>query len=335
MILVTGGTGLVGSHLLIHLIQNGSSVKAIYRKGSLLDRVEKVFNYYHKNGTELFQKIEWVEADLNDIPALESAFNKIEYVYHAAAFISFDPKQYNLLLKTNAQGTANIVNLCIANSIKKLCYVSTIGTIGKSLNGTIASEENEWNDQYANVYALAKYEAEMEVWRGTQEGIPAVMVNPGVIIGPGFWNTGSGALFTTANKGYKFYPPGGTGFVTVHDVVRIMVALMDSQIQNERFITVAKNLTFNEILQKVTKPLNKPQPKIQLKYWQLEILRIGDLIRSIITGKKRSLTKKSIHSMKHRDTYSNDKIKEFINFEFESLDPTIDFSSSHFLKENH
>lgn len=334
MVLVTGGTGLVGSHLLAHLIQNGTSVKAIYRKGSLLDRVEKVFNYYHENGSKLFQKIEWVEADLNDIPALENAFDQIEYVYHAAAFISFDPQHYDLLLKTNTEGTANIVNLCIANTIKKLCFVSTIGTIGKSLNGKIATEENEWNDQHVNVYALSKYQAEMEVWRGTQEGLSAVMVNPGVIIGPGFWETGSGALFTTANKGYKFYPPGGSGFVTVHDVVRIMVALMDSQIQNERFITVANNLTFKEILQKLTLALNKPQPKILLKYWQLEIGRIGDFFRSSITGKTRTITKNTIHSMKYRDAYSSDKIKEYINFEFESLEPTIDFSSSQFSKEN-
>ena len=160
------------------------------------------------------------------------------------------------------------------------------------------------------------------------------MVNPGVIIGPGFWETGSGTLFTTANKGYKFYPPGGTGFITVHDVVRIMVALMDSQIQNERFITVAENLTFKEILLKLSSSLNKKPPKIQLKYWQLEILRVGDVLKSAFTGKKRSLTKKSIHSMKHRDAYSSDKIKEFINFEFESLDPTIEYSCSHFLKEN-
>jgi nucleoside-diphosphate-sugar epimerase len=334
MILVTGGTGLVGSHLLAHLIQNGNSVKATYRSGSNLDRVEKVFNYYHKNGSELFRKIEWVEADLTDVPALENAFEQIEWVYHAAAYISFDPKQYDLLLKTNVEGTANIVNLCIVNKVKKLCYVSTIGTIGKSLNTEVANEENEWNDQHVNVYALAKYEAEMEVWRGTQEGLPAVMVNPGVIIGPGFWEAGSGTLFTTANKGYKFYPPGGTGFITVHDVVRIMVTLMDSQIQNERFITVAENLTFKEILLKLSSSLNKKSPKIQVKYWQLEILRVGDVLKSAFTGKKRSLTKKSIHSMKHRDAYSSDKIKEFINFEFESLDPTIEYSCSHFLKEN-
>ena len=334
MVLVTGGTGLVGSHLLVSLIQQGFSVRAIHRKGSRLDRVEKIFNYYHENGSELFQKIDWIEADLNDIPALEIAFEHIDYVYHAAAFISFDPKQYDSLLKTNAQGTANIVNLSIENNVKKLCYVSTIGTIGNSINEDMATEESEWNDQNVNVYALTKYDAEMEVWRGTQEGLPAVMVNPGVIIGPGFWDAGSGSLFTTANKGYKFYPPGGTGFVTVQDVVRMMITLMDSPIKNERFIAVAKNLTFKEILKQMTKALGKPAPKYQLKYWQLEIVRVGDLIWSAVTKNARRITKNSIHSLKHRDAYSNHKIKEAILFEFESLEPTIEFSCRHFAKEN-
>lgn len=334
MVLVTGGTGLVGSHLLVSLIEKGISVKAIHRKGSQLKRVEKVFNYYHENGTALFQKIDWIEADINDMPALESAFKGIEYVYHAAALISFDPGQYDKLLKTNVEGTANIVNLCTSNKVKKLCYVSTIGTIGKSTNDEMATEESVWNDLHANVYALSKYDAEMEVWRGTQEGLPAVMVNPGVIIGPGFWNTGSGTLFTTANKGHTFYPPGGTGFVTVNDVVKMMIALMDSSIENERFIAVAKNLSFKEILQKLTNALKKPAPKYQLKFWQLEIARVLDGLRNMFTKNGRKITKSSIYSLKYRDAYSNHKIQKAISFEFEALEPTIELSCRYFTKEN-
>ncbi|MFS4494248.1 NAD-dependent epimerase/dehydratase family protein [Maribacter sp. 2308TA10-17] len=334
MVLVTGGTGLVGAHLLFDLVQKGFPVRAIHRKESDLSRVEKVFGYYSENATSLFNKIEWVEADINDVPALESAFKNVEYVYHAAALISFDPRDYQKLLKVNAEGTANIVNLCIKNQVKKLCYASTIGTIGKSLNNALATEENEWNDQNVNVYALSKYEAEMEVWRGSQEGLPVVMVNPGVIIGPGFWNSGSGALFTTANKGYRFYPPGGTGFVTVHDVIKMMVSLMASKIENERFIAVAKNLSFQEILIRLTKKLDKPAPKQKLKYWQLEIGRIVDLIWSTLSGKSRKITKNAIHSMKNRDLYENKKIQQFLDFQFESINPTIDFTCRCFLKEN-
>ena len=334
MILVTGGTGLVGAHLLWQLLQEHDSITATHRKGSNLKRVEKIFNYYAANGSTLFQKIKWIEADLCDIPKLEQAFEQIDYVYHAAALISFDPKHYNNLVKTNAEGTANVVNLCIEKRVKKLCYVSTIGTIGKSVNATVATEENEWNDQHINVYARSKYRAEMEVWRGSQEGLAVVMVNPGIIIGPGFWEAGTGALFTTAHKGYRWYPPGGTGFVTVHDVVRMMIDLMVSPIKNERFIAVAKNLSFKEILTQLTAAMGKPQPKKQLKYWQLEIGRLADFLWCTLSGNSRKITKNSIHSMKHRDAYSSAKIEQSINFKFEPLAETIAFSCAQFVAEN-
>ncbi len=334
MILVTGGTGLVGAHLLLQLVKTERKVRAIHRKTSNLNQVEKVFNYYEDEGSVLFQNIEWVIADLNDLPALESAFMGVQYVYHAAAYISFDPRELQTLLKINTEGTANIVNLCISKNVKKLCYVSTIGAIGKSTNNTDATENNEWNDQHVNVYALAKYAAEMEVWRGTQEGLDAVIVNPGVIIGPGFWHTGSGALFVTANKGYRYYPPGGSGFVTVHDVIRMMTTLMNSEIKNERFIAVAENVTFHEILKRLTHALGKPKPTKQLKYWQLTLGCFADFIWSTITGSSRKITKSTIYSMKHRDAYANKKAKEMLNFEFENLDPTIRFSCERFLEEN-
>lgn len=334
MVLVTGGTGLVGAHLLLYLLRRKVTVRAIHRKESDLSRVEKVFNYYTKNASELFERIDWVKADLNNIPALESAFEGVSHVYHAAAFISFDPNDYESLMKTNAEGTANIVNLCIENQVKKMCYVSTIGTIGKSLTDALATEENEWNVQEANVYALSKYDAEMEVWRGSQEGMSVVMVNPGVIVGPGFWNTGSGALFTTANKGYKFYPPGSTGFISVHDVVKIMVALMDSKIENERFIAVAENKTFQAILAQLTTVLGKPVPNKKLKFWQLEVGRLVDSIVNVFTKQGRKITKDTVRSMRHPQNYSNNKIKEALGFQFEPLSEIIEFSCKRFMEEN-
>ena len=334
MILVTGGTGLVGAHLLLRLVKNDVIVKAIHRKESNLKAVEKVFNYYEPTGSDLFEKIVWVEADINDISSLEIAFENIDLVYHVAAFISFDPRDYKQLLKVNAEGTANIVNLCIAFNVKKICHVSTIGTIGKSITNQCATEENTWSNQHVNVYALSKYEAEMEVWRASQEGLSMVIVNPGVIIGPGFWESGTGNLFTTANKGYSYYLPGGTGFITVHDVVRMMVELMNSEITNERFIAVSDNLSFKEILHLLSLSLGRKQPTTALKFWQLELGRIFDLIWSTLSGKPRKITKSNIYSLKHRDKYDNSKIKEFLNFEFEPLKPTIDFSCQRFLEEN-
>jgi nucleoside-diphosphate-sugar epimerase len=330
MILVTGGTGLVGTHLLFHLLSKGLAVRAIHRQDSDLDRVKKVFSYYGDRPKEYFKRIIWVEADLNNIPALEQAFEDVTHVYHCAALISFDPGDFRLLQKVNQEGTANITNLCIAHNVQKLCYVSSIAAIGKSQNGSIVSEENDWTDNKANVYALTKYLAELEVWRASQEGIPVVIVNPGVILGPGFWHEGSGVLFRLAAQGTRFYPPGGTGFVTVSDVVEIMVALMESEITAERFILIDKNLTYKEILGNIAREFGKPAPQIAIKLWHLQFLWRLDWLWNLISRRKRKLTKKQVTSLKHPEVYSNRKVLGLLNFEFELMAESIYFICNRF-----
>ena len=205
MILVTGGTGLVGSHLLLHLLEKGENVRAIYRNKKNIVKVKSLFDYYDK--VDLVDKIDWIEADILDIPSLEIAFENVDYVYHCAGFISFDPNDENQLRKVNIEGTANIVNFCIAKKIVKLCHVSSIAALGDlTANQIILTENTEWNpEKLHSDYAISKYGAEMEIWRGQQEGLKAVIVNPGVIFGPRFWNQGSGAFFSTIKKGIPFY----------------------------------------------------------------------------------------------------------------------------------
>ncbi len=330
MILVTGGTGLVGTHLLFYLLSKGLSVRAIHRRNSNLERVKKIFSYYGDSPKRYFNKIHWVEADINDIPALELAFEDVTQVYHCAALISFDPNDFKLLQKVNREGTANVVNLCIAHQINKLCYVSSIAAIGRSNDGSIATENNDWNAGKANVYALTKHLAEMEVWRASQEGVPVVIVNPGIILGPGFWHTGSGILFRIAAKGPRFYPPGGSGFVTVNDVVRIMVSLMDSEITVERFIAIDKNLTYKEILSNIAREFGKPTPRTALKFWQLKLFWRLDWLWSFISGRKRRLTKKQLISLKYPEVYSNRKVLGLLNFEFELMAESIYFTCNRF-----
>ena len=167
MILVTGGTGLVGSHLLFELTKSDQNIRALYRRTETIEKVKKVFSYYSDQIDFQFKKIEWIQGDLNDIPKLEEAFKDITHVYHCAALISFAPNDYNQLKKINTEGTANIVNLCITHSIQKLCYVSSVATVG--FDPLKISEETIWkSEEIQNVYALTKHAAEMEVWRGIQ-----------------------------------------------------------------------------------------------------------------------------------------------------------------------
>lgn len=333
MVLVTGGTGLVGAHLILRLLQSGVAVKAIHRKTSNLKEVEKVFGYYTEHAGELFQKIAWIEADLNDLPALDEAFKDITHVYHCAGLISFDPNDYELLRTINTEGTKNIVNLCLAYNIKKLCHISSIAAIGRTLDGQAATEETDWTLEGANVYALSKMDSELEVWRGSQEGLAVAIVNPGVIIGPGFWDSGTGLLFQNGFKARKHYPPGGTGFVTVNDVTALMVQLMDADITNEKFIAVTENLSYRDILDRLAKAFNKPGPSIPIKFWQLEIFWRIDKLINLLTKRGRKLTKISVRSLRNRQLFNNNKSREQLGHSYESLDNTIAFSCKKFMEE--
>ena len=308
MVLVTGGTGLVGSHLLLKLAQQNQSVRALYRKGANLERVKTVFSYYSKNSKSLYETIEWAEADLNDLPKLTLAFKDITHVYHCAAYISFDPSNYKILRATNIKGTANIVNLSIANKVEKLCYVSSVATLG--YDADLITEETKWeSNQNQSVYAISKYGAEMEVWRASQEGVAAVIVNPGVILGPGFWNSGSGLLFKLVGKKQRYFTNGRTGYVAVNDVAKAMLDLMDSDIKNQRYVLVAENLTYKEILTTVAKSMEIAPPTKLASERMLQFAMVYDWLQSKLLGRKRRLSRALCRALVRDCKFSSKKIK--------------------------
>ncbi len=334
MILVTGGTGLVGSHLLYKLASSHKKIKAIYRDENSLEQVQNVFSKYTDNYKPLFESIEWIQADILNIPSLTDAFKDVSYVYHCAALVSFEPNKYHLLRKVNIEGTANVVNFCISNDIKKLCYVSSVATLGQTLNKEAITEETIWNPETDNnVYAITKYGAEMEVWRASQEGLDVVIVNPSVILGAGMWDNGSGSLFKKAYEGLKYYTSGTISLVSVEDVVFCMIALLKSDIVNERFILVSENWTLKKFLQTMAKSVNKTPPEKLAASWLLEIIWRLDWLKHAVTGKPRQLTKKLSKSLSTETYYSNDKIKTALNFEFECVEKTITQVGNLFLKE--
>ena len=313
MILVTGGTGLVGSHLLLHLIENGENVRAIYRTKNNIQKAKSVFELYKKEA--LFEKIEWLEADILDVPSLETAFIDIDYVYHCAALISFDPKDEEALRKINIEGTANMVNFSIALGVKKFCFVSSIAALGDlASHETYISEETDWNPEKPHSdYAISKYGSEMEVWRAHQEGLDVIIVNPGVILGPipktKNKQQGSAELYLKVAKGLSFYTLGSTGFITVDDVVKISSQLMHSEIKNERFTLIADNIIFKDILDTIAEVLKVKKPSRHAKPLFMNFLWMADGIFSTLFFQKRRLTKATAKASYSKNLYSNEKIK--------------------------
>lgn len=336
MILVTGGTGLVGSHLLFKLVSEGEKVRAIYRRKQKLEHVKNVFAYFSNSPDAIFDAIEWVEADITDIPAMEIAFDGVDFVYHCAALVSFEPDKYNILKKINIEGTANIVNLCLAYHVKKLCYVSSVAALGAPKpSEKFIDESTQWNKELDNsVYAITKYGAEIEVWRGVQEGLNAVIVNPGIIIGAGFWNDGgSGSLFKQVYKGMSHYTTGTSGFVDIWDVVNVMTLLMKSDLKNEKFVLVSENLTFQKFFTMVANEINVNPPKKEAKSWLLSIAWRLDWLRFKLLGKRRKLSKQMAETAVTKRFFSSEKIKNQMGFEFKAMDVSIAETAELFKKD--
>ncbi len=336
MILVTGGTGLVGSHLLLELVIAGKKVRAIYRKNSDINAVKKIFLYAipAEEAEFLFRQIEWKEASLTDIPALTEAFTGISRVYHAAALVSFRKEDTAALRKTNIEGTANIVNLCIAMGIEKLCYISSIATMGLSIGETSISENFTWHpEKDHSEYAISKHGAEIEVWRASQEGVAVVILNPGIILGPGYWEKGTGKIFSKINKGLNYHFPKTTGFVGVKDVARLALIAMDSAIQNEQYIVVAENLSFKEVLDKVAVEFGKQPPKKELKPWMVFTGWMYQSIASAIFGVKKEISRRDHKALFEHSFYNNSKVKDEFSYQFQPMEEVIAETVTVFKKE--
>lgn len=332
MILVTGGTGLVGAHLLLHLLENGETVRALYRDEKGILKTKSLFGHYSKSG--LFTQIQWVKGDILDVPSLEMAFEKVDYVYHCAGLISFDPKDEEQLRKVNIEGTANIVNFCIDKNVSKLCHVSSIAALGKlAQHEEILSEATDWDPEKSHSdYAISKYGAEMEVWRAQQEGVDIVIVNPGVIFGPGFWDQGSSTFFGTVKSGIPFYTHGITAYVAVTDVVKIMHRLMLSESSNERFVVVAENISFKEMIDKIAHRIRAAKPRILAQTWLLKLAWRADWLFSKLLGTTRKITRQSVASLQNTERVSNRKVVDYLEYSFEDIDHYLSVIAEDFRK---
>jgi nucleoside-diphosphate-sugar epimerase len=323
MILVTGGTGFLGSHLIRALVTAGKPVRALYR------------NQPSSRLQDISDKIDWVQGDILDVCTLEDAMQGISQVYHCAAVVSFQSADQAKLMKINVEGTANVVNLALDAGVKKLAYVSSVAAIGRAKDNGAVNEDCEWQESSNNSrYAVSKYQGEMEVWRGMAEGLDAVIVNPAIILGSGFWNDGSGALLKNAWKEFPFYTTGVNGFVDVEDVVKAMILLMDSEIEGERFILSAENWDYQQLFTTMAHALGKKPPHIAVKPWMAEMVWRMEKIKGMITGKHPLVTKETARTAQLKVYYENRKVLQALpTFHFKPLETTIKEISANFLQE--
>jgi nucleoside-diphosphate-sugar epimerase len=218
----------------------------------------------------------------------------IEEVYHAAGLVSFDPRQKERLMDVNARGTENVVNMALERGVQRLCHVSSVAALGRAEDGQKVNEQTSWKDsKFNSTYAISKYAAEREVWRGMEEGLSAVILNPTIILGPGGWDTGSGLLFRAVWNGLKFYPQGTNGFVDVRDVARVGISLMEQQRFGARFVVSSEDVSYEYLFTEIARALGRKPPRIKASPFMTGLAWRLDKVRSGITGGSPVITKET------------------------------------------
>jgi len=322
-ILVTGGTGLLGSYLLKGLIRRGySNIRALRRKGNSMALVE-----------DIEKKVNWVEGDILDYFLLEDAMKEVQQLYHCAGLVSYDSRDVGAMQRVNKEGTATLVNVALHQGVEKMVHVSSIAAIGRRKKQKIINEETKWlRSKWNSPYALSKQQAEMEVWRGIGEGLNAAIVNPSVILGAGSREKGAGQLFQKIGKGFPFYPPGGTGFVDVRDVVRFMIRLMESDISGERFILNGENRSYKSLFDAIAKATNKKPPSIKSSYFLNEIFWRVEWLRGRLSGKRILITRETARHSSRTFIYENWKSLNAFDFQYTPIGKTIEDMGKQFLE---
>ena len=324
-IFVTGATGFVGSYMLRYLLLKGyKNVWGLRRKNSSYSLVADIENQIH-----------WLEGDILDIPFLEFTFveNKFDVVIHCAATVSFYKKDRKSLYEVNVIGTENIVNICLSHNIKKLIHLSSIAALGRTKNFATLDENSKWVISKLNsYYAVTKYQAEQEVWRGVAEGLTACVVNPSIILGAQFWAHGTGKLFEQVQDGLKLYTPGTSGYVDVRDVVKFILLLLESDIENERFILNGENMSFKSIFEHIADALRKPRPHFAANKFLRGLAWRVEWLRSVVSNHQPLITRETARTSASTFYFNNTKsLETFSGFTYTPIEKSVKETATVFL----
>lgn len=319
-VFITGATGFLGSHIARRYLDEGYAVSVLHRSQS-----------GHGLLADVADLISWHEGDLLDIPSLETAIQADMDVIHAAAVVSFTPKDRERMERINVEGTANIVNVCLKAGIRKLGYVSSVAALGrpidqggKSDRPMVIDEEQKWEESPNNsVYAQTKYRAELEVWRGVAEGLNAVIVNPSVVLGVGNWNRSSLQLIKYVYDEKPFYPAGLVNYVDVLDVTDALVRLMQSDATARRYILNGGTIPYKSLLEQIAAALGKRPPGIRVAPVLTRLLWPLEAIRARITGKNPLISRETARSSSSLYQYKGHKIEQVLDFQYRSLSDTL------------
>lgn len=286
----------------------------------------------------LFDKIEWVDGDMLNYFRMEKLLKGVKAVYHCAAIISFEAGDKNRMIRNNVEGTANMVNASLENGVEKFCHVSSVSALGHNQEDLPTDESSNWiPSKRVTAYSESKFFSETEIWRGIEEGLKAVIVNPSIVLGPGNWEVGSSRFFKTIWNGLRFYPKGGTGFVDVNDVVKAMTLLMGDahfeDCKNQRYLLNAENWSYQKLFNQIADSLHKPRPSVFVPGLVLTAAWRFASVYNKISNNPLPITRETASSANTFTYYDGSKIKRILDFNYLPVSESVKKTASFLLQD--
>ncbi len=323
MVAVTGANGLVGSFIVKKLIEEGLPVTAVIRKNSNTDLLDGV-------GKRIVRR----EADVLDVPALTEALSGVDVVIHAAGVVSFSPGKAKRILQVNVEGTKNVVNTSLTLGVRKLIHISSVAALGRMKGVMKIDEESKWvNSPLNSDYAQSKYLAELEVYRGMEEGLNVTIINPSVVLAPAEWNNVSARLFQYVWKEKLFYTDGSINFVDVRDVAEMVFRICSSDFAGQKFIANTGVISLLHFFEEIGKRFHKKPPSIKVSNpWTGLVARMEE-VRSWLSGSEPLITRQGVRLAKEAFYYDQQKAKDLMQMHFRPLNETLDWCCDHYLRK--
>jgi nucleoside-diphosphate-sugar epimerase len=323
MVAITGANGLVGSFIANRFVEAELPVTAITRTSSdtgLLDGSREKMVHRH--------------ADVLDMQGLTDAIAGADTVIHTAAMVSFDPRRTKRILSVNVEGTRNVVNTCLSQGIRRLIHISSVSALGRPKGISEIDEESQWiPNSVQSAYAESKYLAELEVYRGSEEGLDVALVNPSVVLAPGNWEKSSAQLFRYAWDERPFYTSGSLNYVDVRDLAEMVFRINGRSLKGEKFIASAGVISIKDFLGEVASRFNKKPPSIEVSSSWIGIAAGLERIRSTFTGREPLVTKQTVRMLKETCYYSSQKANQVLGLHFHPLAETLDWCCGHYLRK--
>ena len=296
---ITGATGLLGSYIARVLAADGRyAVRAARRANSTTVLLG-----------EAAARIEWLTGDLRDLDFQDELLRDAEIVVHAAGLVSYKPGDAAALRELNVELTADLVNLSLEAGARQFVHLSSVAAISPDGGVDVSQEQHTtfYPDAATTRYARSKHAAELEVWRGAEEGLAVTVLNPSVVLGGGFWDRSSCRLFGWVDAGQRFYPTGSTGYVDVRDVAAFAKTCIDDYLVGERYILNADNWRYKRFFDAVAEALGVAPPHTPVNHWQAEAAWRAEAARSLVTRTTPLLTRESARRSMSHSAFDNQK----------------------------